>query len=510
MKQAICVIALLFLFSFAASAQTYCYYSPCQFGWTSTIPQSETFVWTNSDHYYLESPQTSSSGPFSAQWPSAIGDTQYQVDIPITFSPSTPGTYSGSVSATYIEELPSCCQPVTITVNINAAYAVPGILYPKYQIQSIIYSTPGTRSSSGFVSSTTDGTTTTASHSFTKGFTETFSYTGGFLGIGSTISWSYGQTATHGDSTSTTGTITQGTGVANATNPSGPNSINHQQDLFIILLNPAVSITQNGPTSVSYSFGTQAQGASDPNPGQPQLQDQVEVYAQAMMANGSGLTSVPLSILEPRVVDGQTLAGLAAICADQTYYPDNCPNDPNGQCGCTPDDFSQILTADPLLNFASTESPLDADTSGPAACTNPTPSESCRYVPIMTQNNGSDQVNELLAGPEEQGGNIPVNSFTQTDATQTAQTYTESHSYTVGSSWKQQYTPLGNGPTLQSQTQFTYSDSESSGAINGTANSNSVTLSSSTVGCYQEIPIFEDTVYHTFVFQQPSGNYTCP
>jgi hypothetical protein len=184
------------------------------------------------------------------------------------------------------------------------------VVYPKYQIQSIIYDAPGNHSSNGFTNATTDGTTTTVGSSFRSGNTVNFTLSGGFLGSGSTISWTLGHATTTGNSLASTETITQATGVANASGGSA-NAIDHKQDLFIIWLNPAVQIIQTGTSTGTFTYGTQAQGANDPSPGQPQEQDQVEVFASSMMDNGSGQTTVPLAILVPQIVNSQHLPAIS-------------------------------------------------------------------------------------------------------------------------------------------------------------------------------------------------------
>jgi hypothetical protein len=382
------------------------------------------------------------------------------------------------------------------------------VVYPSYQVQSIIYATPGNRSSNGFTNATTDGTTTSIGKSLQLGNTVTFTIGGNFFGIGSTMSWSYGTSSTSGDTTSVTSTITQATGVANATGGSAPDAIDHHQDLFVIWLNPAVEIIQTGNTTGTFSVGTQSQVAGDPSPGQPQIQDQVEVFASTMTPNAQGQTSVPLQALVPQVISGQHLPGLGNICANKTIYPNSCTQ--ANQCGCVPSDFAPILAQDPLLNFGSTDNPLNADTSGPTACTNPSSAAKCRYVPVMVANGSSAQVTELLAGPQSVGGNIPFNTFTQTDSTQTAHTLSENVTTTVGYSINRTLqVPMGPSFGLGDAKTWTWGNSESTGAINGTANTMAVTLGSATVDCFQNIPVFEDTVFHTFVFQQPTGNNSC-
>lgn len=380
------------------------------------------------------------------------------------------------------------------------------VVYPKYQVMSIVYAPPGNASSSAFTNSTTDGTTTSITQSFTSGSTSTFSTGFSFLGIGASSSFSVGASATTGNTTAFTETLTDSSGVANASGGAS-NQINHGNDLFLVWINPAVQLVSTAAGTWLYSIGTQLQATGDPSPGSPEVPDVVEVFASAMEANSAGVTTVPSAILNLQSIDGQTLPGLAAVCAHLNtteYAAGQCTL--ADQCGCVPQDFQGILAQDPLLKFSSTESPLNADTSGAGACANPTSADKCRYVPVPSAPGSSVQETELLAGPETAGGNRPVNSFTQTDSSTTTQTFSESNSSTVGYSWG--ISIFGSG--LSSSTQWTWTNSESTGAVNGTANSMAVSLSSTTVGCNQEIPVFEDTVYHTFVFQQPAGNNSCP
>jgi hypothetical protein len=374
---------------------------------------------------------------------------------------------------------------------------VPGVLYPQFKILSIVYASPGNLSSDGYTNTLTDGTTTSVGSSFAAGDTITYSFTGGFLGLGTTMSWSYGNAVTTGNSTAVTDTISEAAGVANDSNSGASNAINHQNDLLIIWLNPAISLLQVGSTtSATYSMGTQYQTTGDPLPGKPEAVDSLEVYAGVMMANAKGVTTVPAAILNAQSVQVagqsglQTLPGLGSICAKHPNYPSSCTL--ANQCGCVPSDFAGILAADPLLAFTNTESPLNANNAN-----NPN-----RFVEITGA--------ELLAGPEEKGGNNPVNSFTESDSTQTAETWTQSLAYTVGYSWEVSWVVLGTGPKLSSATQFTWTNTDSVGESNGSAHEEALSLSSDTVGCYEDVSIFEDTVFHTFAFQQPTGNTSCP
>jgi len=440
----------------------------------------------NSFSYTVSGATTALTGSDTASWNACTGLVSnptvslWAPNAEIDFTPSVQEGWAGNWSGE---------SAVATTLG-------PGVLYPRYQILSLVYDPPGNLSTDGYTDSTTDLSTNSIEGSFQYGDTVTYNMIEGILGSGDTLNWSFGNSETTGNSAAWTESIMQASGVSNNFNSGASNAVNHRHDLFIIWLNPSVTLYQTGPTEVTYGVGTQTQASNDPDAGQPEAVDAVEAYAVAMMANAKGNTSVPLRTLQPQVinveVDGvkkqETLPGLAALCANQSYYPNRCAASPNQQCGCVPGDFTAILAIDPLLNFTNTESPLKANTSG----------DSSRFVEINST---------TLQGPSRQGGSIPVNSFTETDSTQTTETWANGYSYPVGYSWEEPWLVAGNGTSL---TEFTWSATESIGEINGQAHTMAVSLSSETVGCNEDVTIFEDTVYHTFTFQQPAGNTTCP
>jgi hypothetical protein len=71
---------------------------------------------------------------------------------------------------------------------------------------------------------------------------------------------------------------------------------------------------------------------------------------------------------------------------------------------------------------------------------------------------------------------------------------------------------VGGGPlalNLKDQATWTWTENQSVGNTYGTANSMALTLKSTTATCDENVSIFEDTEYHTFVFQIPTGNLGC-
>ncbi len=87
----------------------------------------------------------------------------------------------------------------------------------------------------------------------------------------------------------------------------------------------------------------------------------------------------------------------------------------------------------------------------------------------------------------------------------TAQEYSETISQNVGYSWKLQF---GIG-SFASGSSWQWSNSESSGSINGHYNAMRYAIQTNTLDCNETVNVFYDTVYHTYVFQDASDNGLC-
>ena len=416
-----------------------------------------------------------------------IGTQQVNQQGIATLTTSTLPAFYSNLYAKYLGN--SNCKTSMSGPYLEDVVPPAGVIDPLYHVTSIIYAPPGDKSVNSYTNSATDGTTTSITKSLTTGSSLTFNTGGPFFSEG----YTFGATRTTGDTTSFTTTFTDATGIGNA-NGGSTNAISHLQDLFVIWLNPEVTVQATNPTTASYDVATQ----------NSEQVCQVEVVGSVMASN-----SVPIEILKMQwdVLTGQyDLPGLASICANQTEYANDCPN--GTPCGCVVQDFAPILAEDSLLYYSPTENPMNANTSSIADCSNPSPTASCRYVPVPSTPQGTTQEVEWLSGPDCQGCDLIPNAFTQTDSNQKTQTLTETWAETVAETTE--IALFDGGPTLRTNGSWTWTQSESTGAINGTANSMAVTLESATPGCWEEIPIFEDTLFHTFVYMQPTGNNSCP
>lgn len=393
-------------------------------------------------------------------------------------------------------------------IDVQAQVAVTwSILYPGYKVTSIVYDTPGNNGQSGFVTSTTDGTRTSISDNFTQGTSTTFNDGFNFLGLGGTANITFGEAVTTGESSQVTDTFSQGTSVGSA---SQTNPINHSQDMFLVWLNPAVAMAQSGSSSVIYSMGTQ----TAPN-GKPGPVDTVTIYPNQMQGS-NGTSNFDPSFLNHQydaATGHRDLPGLASICANlntSEYNSNNCQ--PSDQCGCKPSDFSTILAQDPLLTYGPTDNPLNADTSGSGTCGQlPSPPQSarCRYLPLADQY-GYPQTTSLQ-GPSCQTCDMPINGGNFSDQYLTAQEYSEGNEYDVSESWalNSPFTSQGLLSSWGDGTYWKWSNTESSGKINGYANTMKYTIETSTVNCNETVGVFYDTVYHTYVFQDLGDNGLC-
>ncbi len=434
-------------------------------------------------------------------------------------------TFSGNIVGT-TTCLAETSPPITQVVNPSTS-----VVYPLYKVVSIVYDAPGDKSQNGYTDSTTDGTRTSTGSNYTAGTPLTYSFGGSFLGFGGGTSVTFGVAATVGNSSEFTETFTNASTISNA---STKNAIDHNQDLFVVWTNPAVSMTQTGSNSVTYSMGDQSLANGDVEP-----TELLEVYPEPMLG-ANGQTTLSLSALAPQwdeLDNSFDLPGLAAICANNSLYQQQLAYDianpgsqagnyctAANQCGCAPSDFNgphgkladgetAILAADPLLGAGPTVDPMSLNGSSNQSCgidsngylVTPSSGADCHYLPVPTDKGSLYQRTAQLIGPTCQGCNNPPNQVLLDDSNMSTQTFTTSETTSVKYSWGVGV-PIGS---WSGNSFFSWTNSQSSGEINGYANSMQATFNSDEIDCYETIPIEYDTEYHTFVFWQPPGNSSC-
>ncbi len=199
---------------------------------------------------------TKSSGPFNVNFPSNVAHSS-TVQVPVSFNASgaTPGTYTGSAQATYKDVRST--KTMTMTVNSTATFGVPGSIFPKYQVLSVIYAPPGAQSFANYGTTTELGTSNSWENSFDKSTTLAveFSKTTGFKvgvfkgGVTTTV----GSSQTWGEQVDNTSSISVDKSNSLSVQIPGPlNSnigIDHDADIVMVWLNPESDFMVTGASS---------------------------------------------------------------------------------------------------------------------------------------------------------------------------------------------------------------------------------------------------------------------
>lgn len=376
---------------------------------------------------------------------------------------STPGSFAGWY------KIACNSGQLVFEGNISGTYIKPVTVQPLYKILSILYDPPGNASGNGYNNATSVGTTTSIANDFGVSDTTTFSYNGGLGGIfnaGASVSFSTGVKSGTMSSFNTNYSTSTGYQLGSV-----QQNIDHTQDQFFLWLNPEVTVYQNGTASADYTIENAGDGAN---------MDIVNVNA-AELANP---TLIPLAVLQTQnPAPGVSLPGLKAICANP--LPDNQCTHANA-CGCVSNDFAAILKEDLLIGASQTTAPTSIDNNRFV------------YVDFVT-----------LQGPAQVGGGTVKETFMQTDSTLSSftnsLTHTHSTAFSAGHSWSLEDNGTGFSLSITNSAAFSWDETQSYGTSNGQSHTASVTMGSSSVGCYEYVDVYEDTVYHTYSFALPSA-----
>jgi hypothetical protein len=338
---------------------------------------------------------------------------------------------------------------------------------PKYLLISILYPPPGNQSSVSFTDSISSSLTASITNTFLAGTSLSFTITPDSTQRAFPISpqFSVSSSTSASDSFAISASGSQG-----STASSHEDFVDHYQDVFYIWLNPLILVTQTGPNAGTFTLSTPigADGNREPM--------DVLAFSVTDLLNPD---QIPLAKIQPIPIGGVvTVPGLGSICANPAK--------------CTAADFADILKQDPLIFPFGLSDP---DTS-------PSTVDSVRFQQIFSP------LQELLfLDPDVR------NTFSLTDSEAIGRSVSSTVQTSVGFVATDS-TGIHIGPIpafnlgVRVTDTFTFTEAVSLAVSTTASHQQQATLATSNGGCFEDINIFEDTVFHSFVLVPPPPSPT--
>jgi hypothetical protein len=319
----------------------------------------------------------------------------------------------------------------------------PSTVHPDFLLISILYAPPGNASTAAFGQATSAGVTygIGSNVSETEGTSIDISEAIGDVGFSLTLQ---SGSSSGGGVTDQFSAVTTATDVSNL--KPGKDPLDHTQDIFLLWLNPVVTLTKSDQKTLVAAIAT----------------GDAQMYVEEVSA-GQLINGIPPEKLAPH-----------QICPT----PDTCYTVP-GLSVLTKDDIKMILAQDPFLSATPNQTP-----------------DPKRF--IYLQSNPLE--NNTVAANVTQ-------AFTVSDAQTTSTTVTQSSGDSEGVTTGLSAKAVVVGIKLSNSDSWTWTQSVSHGTSSGKTQQASVTLASTTQTCCGinnsvtcEVSIWEDMIYRTFVF----------
>jgi hypothetical protein len=361
---------------------------------------------------------------------------------------------------------------------------------------------PGNKSTVGYSSTASSGTTDSIAETFSNSNTSGLDFSLFGFSLGGTVTFSNSSTKTTTDQTTIQNT-------ESTTWSTSGNPIDHTQDILTIWLNPQIIVTNfhfpagggpyklpNGP-QIEYSLGNAAYSTAGNGSmviGPPIPGDDMDNISVSVAALQNPTTLLPSQLVSRTTSDGTTLPGLLILCANRIPESQCTAAVASASaCGCTAQDFIKMVNMDPFFDPNIPTKTIDGiNTADP---------DNARFVPVLDVSGG-----DLM--PQIQSNATTTVALTDSYNHSVTYSNTVSNTETISLGYDSKNPAAFFNPTpfdLKDTESMTWSMTKSSGSSNGIAHTQSLTLATTNPQCNEPVNIFEDTLYHTFVFENGSN-----